>query len=139
VVFEPRAVGIHHYEFTKNNTKWFLLERNRLMNFLTLYDRRSRWLLVPMVVPVEIGVLLAAARAGWAREKIASWKWLWANRSHLRERRTRIDAAKDAAGSHWTMILSGEMNIPAEFGLRVPPVANWVLSRYWDVVKSHVN
>lgn len=139
VVFEPRAIGIHHYEFTKNNTKWFLLERNRLMNFLTLYDRRSRWLLLPMLIPVEFGVFLAALRGGWAREKLESWRWLWTNRSHLRERRRRIVAAKDAPGSQWTGVLSGEMNIPAEFGLRVPAVVNWVLDSYWDAVKSHVD
>jgi GT2 family glycosyltransferase len=138
VVFEPRAVGIHHYEFTKNNTKWFLLERNRLMNFLTLYDRRSRWLLAPMFVPVEVGVLLAALRGGWAREKLHSWRWLWANRSHLRERRSLITAAKNESPSRWTTILSGEMDIPGEFGLRVPPAVNWVLGRYWRAVKSLV-
>jgi GT2 family glycosyltransferase len=139
VVFEPRAVGVHHYEFIKDNTKWFLLERNRLMNFLTLYDRRSTLLLVPMLVPVEFGVLLAALRGGWAREKLGSWRWLWTNRSHLRERRSRIAAAKDGPGSQWTAVMSAEMDIPSEFGLGVPAAVNWVLSRYWDVVKTHVN
>jgi len=138
IVFEPRAVGVHHYEFTKNNTKWFLLERNRLMNLLTLYDRRSRWLLLPVLLPVELGVLIAAVRGGWAREKFASWRWLWRHRRYLRERGERIAALKVDQRGAWTNVLSGEMHIPGEFGLRVPSVANWVLGRYWRAVKSYV-
>jgi GT2 family glycosyltransferase len=138
IVFEPRAVGVHHYEFKKNNTKWFLLERNRLMNFLTLYDTRSRWLLAPVLIPVEVAVLISAARAGWAREKLASWRWLWRHRRYLRERGERVGALKAERGATWTNALSGEMHIPGEFGLRVPAVANWVLGRYWRAVKSHV-
>ena len=139
VVFEHRARGVHHYEFTKDNTKWFLLERNRLMNLLTLYDRTSRWLLLPVVVPVELGVLVSAFHAGWGREKLASWRWLWRHRDHLRRRRVRVAALKTDRGRAWTDVLAGEMHIPEEFGLRVPAAANWVLGRYWHLVRSHVN
>ncbi len=138
IVFEPRAVGVHHYEFKKNNTKWFLLERNRLMNFLTLYDRRSRWLLLPMLVPVELGVLMSAVRGGWAREKLASWRWLWRHRRYLHERGVSIDTLKRGQPGGWTTVLAGEMHIPGEFGLRVPAVVNWVLGRYWRAVQSYV-
>ena len=138
VEFEPRAQGVHHYQFTKNNHKWYLLERNRLMNFFTIYDLRSTLLLLPMFFPVECGVLFAAWRGGWATEKIESWRWLWRNRSHLRERRSRVNRTKDPRSAQWTDVLSGEMNIPAEFGLRVPRVASWVLNRYWISVKPLV-
>ncbi|HEY5304793.1 MAG TPA: glycosyltransferase [Acidimicrobiales bacterium] len=136
--FEPRAVGIHHYQFTKNNTKWFLLERNRLICLSTLYNRRSRWLLMPVVVPVELGVLWAAWRGGWAREKINSWRWILANAAYLRERRHIVDNAKRVNVSEWTNVFSGEMHIPAEFGLRVPAPANWLLGIYWRAIVSRV-
>jgi GT2 family glycosyltransferase len=139
IIFEPRAIGVHHYAFTKNNTKWFLLERNRLINLLTLYDRRSRWLLAPIMLPVELGVLAASVRAGWSREKLSSWRWLWAHRDFLRQRRVRIAAAKEGHHARWTQALSGEMHIPGEFGLRVPAPVNWVLGRYWTLVKSFIN
>jgi GT2 family glycosyltransferase len=139
IVFEPRAIGVHHYEFTKNNTKWFLLERNRLINFLTLYDRRSRWLLMPMLLPVELGVLASSIRGGWAKEKLSSWHWIWQHRTYLRQRRTRVATAKIGHEVHWTDVISGEMNIPGEFGLRVPAMVNAVLGAYWRIVKSLIN
>lgn len=138
VVIEPRAMGEHHYTFTKDNHKWFLLERNRLIALLTLYDRRSRWLLAPVIVPVELGVLASALRAGWAREKLDSWRWLWSHRSYLRQRRAFIAASTKVRGGDWTHVVSAEMHIPDEFGLRVPAVANWVLGHYWRLVERHI-
>lgn len=139
IQFEPRAVGIHHYQFTKNNTKWFLLERNRVISLLTLYDRRSRWLLMPVIVPVEVGVLWAAWRGGWANEKIASWRWILTHRAYLRSRRRIVAAAKEMSAAGWTDVVASEMHIPAEFGLRVPAAANWLLGKYWRAIHSLVN
>ncbi len=136
--FEPRAVGIHHYQFTKNNTKWFLLERNRLISLSTLYDRRSLWLLMPVVVPVELGVLWSAWRGGWAREKIDSWRWILTNREYLRERRAFVANAKESKVAKWTDVFSSEMHIPSEFGLSVPAPANWLLGMYWRAIGSRV-
>jgi GT2 family glycosyltransferase len=138
VVFEPRAIGVHHYQFTKNNAKWFLLERNRLINFFTLYERSSVWLLLPIFVPVELGVLASAMRGGWAREKLASWHWLWVHRSYLRQRRSFASASKVTPIAGWTRVVSGEMHIPNEFGLHVPTPVNWVLGRYWRLVRGRV-
>ncbi len=138
VVFEPRAIGVHHYQFTKSNQKWFWLERNRLINLLTLYDARSTLLLLPVALPVEVGVLFFALRGGWAREKLESWRWLWRHRRYLRDRRRRV-ATSSTATTSWTSVLSGEMNIPREFGLGVPAPVSRILGRYWNVVKSHVH
>jgi GT2 family glycosyltransferase len=138
VTFEPRAIGVHHYAFTKNNNKWFLLERNRLMALFTLYDRRSIWLLLPVLLPVELGVLASARSNGWAKEKLASWRWLWGHRAYLHERRQRVAARHVAPLHQWTDVMSGEMHIPEEFGLRVPAPVNWVLGRYWRLVKPFI-
>jgi len=138
VVFEHRAVGIHHYEFTKSNHKWFLLERNRLINFFTLYDRRSRWLLAPMFLPVELGVFAASMRGGWAKEKSDAWRWIILHRAYLRRRRSHVAASKTTGHAQWTDVLSGEMNIPGEFGLQVPPLVSWVLGYYWKIVRAYI-
>jgi GT2 family glycosyltransferase len=138
VKFEPRAIGVHHYAFTKNNNKWFLLERNRLVAFFTLYDRRSIWLLLPVVIPVEMGVFASAVSNGWAKEKLASWCWLWGHRAYLQERRRRVADRHVAPLRQWTDVMSGEMHIPDEFGLRVPAPVNWVLGRYWDLIKPFI-
>jgi len=138
VDFEPLAVGVHHYSFTKSNHKWFLLERNRLIALFTLYDRRSIWSLLPVMIPVEMGVLVAAVKGGWAREKVASWRWIWTHRAYLRERRHRVARVRAVASVDWTVVLEAEMHIPSEFGLSVPASVNWILGRYWNVVRPFI-
>jgi GT2 family glycosyltransferase len=138
IVFEPTAVGIHHYEFTKNTRKWFLLERNRLITFFTLYEPRSILLLLPVLLPVEVGILWASYRGGWAKEKLSSWWWLATHGRYLRQRRQAVSAQKVVAGTAWTSVLQGRMDIPGEFGLRVPEAVNRVLDAYWGLVRRHV-
>jgi GT2 family glycosyltransferase len=138
ITFEPSAVGIHHYEFTKNHSKWFLLERNRLICLLTLYDTRTLLLLVPIAIPIELGILLASLRGGWIKEKLASWRWLITNINYLRLRRRTVAAAKVSHDSVWSSVLEGRMDIPSEFGLRVPEFINWILEHYWRMVRRRL-
>ena len=131
VRFEPAAVSVHHYEFGRNPQKWFLLERGRLINVLTLFEPRTRRYVVPMLAVVEVGSLLVAARQGWAGSKVAAWRWLWDNREYLHERTARVEAARRRPDSEILPRLSAEVLPPPEFGLRVPRVANAVLKSYW--------
>ncbi|MEI2717430.1 MAG: glycosyltransferase family 2 protein [Candidatus Nanopelagicales bacterium] len=41
VVLAPQAVAFHDYEFSRNPTKMYLLERNRWINLLTIYQRTT--------------------------------------------------------------------------------------------------
>jgi GT2 family glycosyltransferase len=138
VVLEPRAIGIHHYEFSRNHRKWFYLERNRLINFFTLYDLKSIALLLPIFLSVEIGVLLASVRGGWSADKVAAWRWLLRHRAYLGERRSLVKSAKQTRSDNWISVLSAEMVIPDEFGLRVPTPINRVMKLYWNCVKKWI-
>ena len=133
IVYVSGAIGVHHYEFTPSDQKWFLLERNRLVNFLTLYSAGSTLALLPVFLVAELGILLVSIRGGWWRKKIASWTWVGSNRRYLRERRHRVAAAKSTS-REWTHHLTGSVAIPEKFGLHVPPAVNACLDAYWSGV-----
>ena len=76
VVVDPGAVVWHHYEYGRTPTKHYLLERNRLINLMTLPERRTRRLVVAPALAVEAGVVVVALRDGWWRDKLAGWRWL---------------------------------------------------------------
>ncbi|MGV1003220.1 MAG: glycosyltransferase family 2 protein [Candidatus Nanopelagicales bacterium] len=135
VLYVPDAVVSHHYEFSRNAGKSYLLERNRLINLLTLPQRRTRWLVAPMAVPVELGVLLAARRDGWAAEKTAGWRWLWENRGYLADRRVRVAGARERSDRELSGLLRGPLDPPPGLGPAVPRFVNAVLSGYWRVVQ----
>lgn len=131
VRYEPAAVSLHHYEFGRNPAKWFLLERGRLVNVLTLFEPRTRRYVLPMLVAVEAGSLIPAAAQGWAGSKVAAWRWLWENRAYLSERSARVSAARRRPDREILPRLEAQVRPPGEFGQRVPEVANAVLGRYW--------
>lgn len=132
VVFEPAAVVWHHYDFDRHAAKYYLLERNRLMNLLLLPERRTRRLVAPAALAVEAGVLMVALRDGWARDKVAGWRWLVSHRSQLAERRRRIQAVRRVPDAEIAPLLRGPLDPPPGLGPAVPPLVSRGLARYWD-------
>jgi GT2 family glycosyltransferase len=131
VVLEPDAVVLHHYEFDRHEAKYYLLERNRLMNLILLPGARMRRLLVPPALVVEAGVLLVALRDGWARDKVAGWRWLLAHRRALARRRSLIQAARVVPDAEIAPLLRGELDPPAGLGPGVPAPVSRALAGYW--------
>ena len=131
VVHEPAAVVAHHYEVGRNSRKRYLLERNRLINLLVLPEARTRALLTPAALLVEAGVLLASTRQGWAGDKIAGWRWLIANRTHLRRRRVDVHRTRRVADRELSLLLRGPLDPPEALAIAVPKIVSRVLAGYW--------
>ena len=132
VVHEPEAVVLHHYDFARNSAKFYLLERNRLMNLLLLPERRTRRLVALPALVVEGGVLLVAVRDGWARDKVDGWRWLVTHRRSLADRRRGIQAARRVPDRELARLLRGPLDPPAGLGPGVPAPVSRALARYWS-------
>ena len=132
VVHEPEAVVLHHYDFARNSAKFYLLERNRLMNLVLLPERRTRRLVALPALVVEGGVLLVAVRDGWARDKVDGWRWLVKHRRSLAERRRGIQAARRVPDRDLARLLRGPLDPPAGLGPGVPAPVSRALARYWS-------
>lgn len=138
VVYVPGARSWHWYEFSRNPRKLYLLERNRLLNLATLYQRRTRRLIAPAAVVVEAGVFAVAVRDGWWREKARGWQWLWQHRDDVVRRRQRVDAARRVPDRDLARVLRGPVDPPAGFGFAIPGVVNKALDRYWRAVQRRL-
>ena len=62
----PTARALHHYEFSRNPRKMYLLERNRLVLVTTLWSARALILLAPLFLALEVALLRPGDRAGLA-------------------------------------------------------------------------
>jgi GT2 family glycosyltransferase len=131
VVHEPAAVVLHHYDFGRNSAKFYLLERNRLMNLMLLPERRTRRLVALPALVVEGGVLLVAVRDGWARDKVEGWRWLATHRRSLADRRRVIQAARSVPDRELSRLLRGPLDPPTGLGPGVPEPVSRALARYW--------
>jgi len=135
VRYEPAAVVHHHYEFSRNPHKSYLLERNRLLNLLTLYQLRTWLVLSPALLLFELLMLAYSARDGWMREKLRGYAWIARHPSVVRRRRrwaqsqrTRRDAE---LASMWASRFAFD-NVASPQGIGV---LNAVLAGYWRIAR----
>ncbi|MDT7576401.1 MAG: hypothetical protein QOH17_2734 [Pseudonocardiales bacterium] len=132
----PTAVARHHYEFSRNAHKMYLLERNRLMMLATVWPRRALVLLAPVLLACEVLLLGYAAASGWGRGKLSGYAWLWRHRAHLRERRELLQAERQVPDRVWMARLTPALDRSA-FG-PLTPFANVVFRAYWSLVRRLV-
>lgn len=135
VVYVPEAVIVHRYEFSRNNQKFFLVERNRLLLVLTLFEARTLVLLAPALLALELAVLALAVRQGWWRHKVAGWKWVLGHRSWIWARRRRMQGVR----------LVSDRSLSARFAVAIDPgnlalpaalePLNHGLAAYWRGVR----
>lgn len=135
VVFEPDAVVLHDYEFSRNPRKMYFLERNRLCLVLACFEAKTIALLAPVLAVFEVGIFAVAVAQGWWREKIDGWRWLVANRSWLARRRAEIQTTRVRSDREVSHLLAGRFT---DTPLALPPAlapADALLGRYWSLVR----
>jgi len=135
VVFTPAAVVHHRYEFSRNARKYYLVERNRLLFVLTLWETRTLALLAPALLVAEAAVTLLALRGGWFHEKVAGWTWVLRNWRWVRRRRALLQGERvrrdgDLAPLMVTHMDPGNVELPGPVG-----AAGRVLDGYWRAVR----
>jgi GT2 family glycosyltransferase len=135
VVYVPDAVAVHRYEFSRNDFKYYLIERNRLMFLATLWSWRALLLLSPALLCLEVGMVLLAARQGWLRAKVRGWRWLLAHTGHIARRRRLLQAERTVPDRQWMAVLTDRLDPVA---IQLPAVTgplNRIMRTYWRLVR----
>jgi GT2 family glycosyltransferase len=135
VEFVPDAVVLHHYEFSRNKNKLYLLERNRQIFVLTTFDFRSLLVLAPILAMTELLMLAAAVAGGWGGSKLRGWRWIWQHRRWIAQRRALIQSERVMPDAAVLGRLTARID-PANFA--APPglsVLNVIMSSYWSVAR----
>lgn len=135
VVVDPGADVYHDYDFQRHSAKTALLERNRLVFVFSAYSLRLLFVLAPVLVAVELGMLLVAARQRWLRGKLAGWWWClrharWLLRHRRETQRLRRVRDRELAGFLTARLDPGMLELPPFVRFANPLVeAYWALAR----------
>lgn len=90
IVYVPAAIALHHYEFSRNAVKNYLLERNRLVTVFTTYSAPTLLLIAGPMLALEVAVVALAAADGWLGSKLRGYGWLLAHIPALVDRHRRL-------------------------------------------------
>lgn len=126
----------HDYEFGVNDGKWRWLERNRLAFLVRAYPAALLALLAPALLATELALLVAAARGGWLRAKLAAdlefLRWL---PRLLRERR-RIQRRRTISAAEFATHLTPDLDSPFIPAIARSVPARTLLRLYWRAVRA---
>jgi GT2 family glycosyltransferase len=136
VVIDPGADVYHDYEYARNPRKHYLLERNRLVFLFSCFSPRLLALLGPVLVSVELGMVVLAAKQGWARQKVVGWAWLARNARWLMRHRRQTQGLRAVPDRQLAAALTPALS-PAMIDLpRAAQAANPLLTAYWRLVRK---
>lgn len=133
LIMEPAAVAFHHYEFSRNPRKMYLLERNRLLSVLTVYPAAVLAAAAPALLLFECAVTLLALRQGWLQQKMDGWRWLVRNAGWVRARRARVQADRLVSAAVFAGMLTTSLTPTGDS--RMLAVANRALGGYWSCAR----
>jgi GT2 family glycosyltransferase len=138
VVMTPEADVFHDYDYGRNPTKNYFMERNRLLFITSAFSLRLIAVLAPVLVVAELGLTAVSWRQGWLRDKFAGWQWCVRNASWIRRHRRDVQAGRlvpdRALARYLTPVIDPAMiDVPA-------PVraANPLLRAYWALARRLV-
>lgn len=72
-VLAKDAVVYHKYEFSRSISKYYFMDRNRIITSLKNYKIFTLILFFPAFLIMELGLFLFSFKNGWAKDKIRIW------------------------------------------------------------------
>jgi len=140
IVTVSTSLFYHKYAFTKSIAKYFWMERNRYTILFVFYKIPTLILLLPILLPLELGLLLFSVKGGWWKEKLNVYKY-WLNyknwktwkpkRAYIQKHRTVSDRAllKGAATGIYFQEEAVESPLVDYVANPVMKVYHWILMR----------
>lgn len=136
-VLSPTAIVYHKYEFSRSISRYYWMDRNRLIVILKNYHLLTLILIFPALLIMEFGLLLFALKGGLLAEKfrmykyflkIKNWKYIARSRQQTQKFRTIKDReiAKMIVGKIWYQEVD-------DWKLRA---INPVFDLYWKILKK---
>lgn len=131
----PRSVVHHHYAFSRNKQKFYLMERNRWLVLAKHLSARSLLTMAPLLAVAEAGIAASAVRGGWAGEKAraaaeflrpSTWAYLAGERRRLRRLRRRSDAEVAS-------VFRGDIQFEGMTGPTFERVVNPLMRGAWSI------
>jgi GT2 family glycosyltransferase len=141
IVIEPRSQIYHYYEFEKIQVKKnYWVERNRWVLLLSYYRFWTLFVLLPLIILMELGLVGFSLRKDWWREKFhvyrdlldpQMWRWLGERRRVIQKERMISDRAL-LAPAVATIEFQGVKNPVLTY------IGNPIMKAYWALVKIFI-
>jgi GT2 family glycosyltransferase len=135
-VLAPEAVVYHKYEFSRSISKYYWMDRNRILAILECYDILTLILIAPAFLIMELGLVLFSLQNGSFNEKLKVWNYFltaknWEYIKIARARNQRLRKIKD---KEIAKLITGKIWYQ-EIGDWKLRLINPIFNAYWILVR----
>jgi GT2 family glycosyltransferase len=123
------AIAYHDYSFAKNKNKMFFSESNRLSSLIMFYSLRTLFILFPIFLVTEIGILMTSILEGWFFVKIQSYLRFFGQLPLTLRKRNLIQTTRKLSDEELMKAFDKKLNF-AEFSGKNIDVFNYVFEKY---------
>ncbi|HOZ53075.1 MAG TPA: glycosyltransferase family 2 protein [bacterium] len=76
-VLAKNSVVYHKYEFSRSISKYYYMDRNRIITILKNYSLPTLFLIFPAFLLMELGHIYFSLKSGWFLKKISVWLYFF--------------------------------------------------------------
>jgi len=139
IVSVAKSIFYHKYSFSRNEEKFYYLERNRFGVLLMFYKWPTLVLLFPIGFILELGMIIFAWQKGWLKQKMEVYKY-WLKGNNIKKwlmKRKNIQALRVV--NDWTLLEDAVGQVNFNDGAVASPllkyIGNPLMAGYWWVAK----
>jgi GT2 family glycosyltransferase len=136
-VLAPDAVIYHKYEFSRSISKYYWMDRNRILAILECYQLATLLFILPAFILMEFGLILFSAKNGSFKEKMKIWRYFltpknWRYIFRARFRNQELRKIRDKEIAH---LITGKIWYQ-EIGDWKLRLINPIFNAYWLLVRA---
>jgi len=132
----PGAVIYHKYEFSRSITKYYWMDRNRIIAMLKNYHWATLIAILPAFIVMEIGLIIFSLGSGWFKEKLKVWSYFFSlkNWQYVLGERKKIQGKRKIKDRVATKLFAGRIWYQEIDDTKLRLV-NPVFALYWKLVR----
>ncbi len=136
-VLAKNSVVYHKYEFGRSISKYYFMDKNRIITALKNYKIASLLIFLPAFVIMEIGLFYFSIKNKWLKEKIRVWKMFFSFSfwRYIRKKRKEVNVLRKVKDYKILSMISGKIWYQ-EISSPLLSVANIFLNIYFILAKN---
>jgi len=135
IVLAPGSKIYHKYSFSRNEMKFYYLERNRLLLCLQNYSPRSLAVLAPAFLGAEVAMISYSLTGGWFKQKMRGYAWIAGHLGMVRGKRRRIQGQRHMNDAELTSFWTDRMGFADLQDSALTKIANPISAAYWKIAR----
>lgn len=136
IMYCPTSLVYHKYKFLRSKRSFYYLNRNRILTFLKLYQKKTYVGLLPAILVYEFFVISYAVLNGFVPQLLNAYLYIIKNRKSIKYKRYNTTTYKKISDAELIRSLEGAINFPEIMNPVVKLVLNPFLEGYKNVILS---